>query len=177
MNTTVADSALGKIQREELDLSYVEEWLASGMRAFALLDACDEPLIPPKVHELGVRAMSLYQGAAEKRYAHIAPYVAEIDLELVEWIVDTLAGTPWGYLLLTGDDCSLISIRRHLRKFLLVTLPDGQEVFFRFYDPRLISPFIDAATESNLKEFFGPVNKIAIVDAGSKKLNLLQRCG
>jgi Domain of unknown function (DUF4123) len=33
----------------------------------------------------------------------------------------------------------LIELRRHLRKFLLVRSPNGNSVFFRFYDPQSLA--------------------------------------
>jgi hypothetical protein len=44
-------------------------------------------------------------------------------------------GQAWGILL--RSPLELDPLRRHLRKFLLAQLPDGEAVFFRFYDPRV----------------------------------------
>ena len=82
------------------DVSFLMDWLAKGNRVFALLDACDEPLIPPKVLSMGNRAVSLYRGSAEQDYSSIAPYVVEVDQELINWIQENLNGTPWGYFAL-----------------------------------------------------------------------------
>ncbi|MFL5260314.1 MAG: DUF4123 domain-containing protein [Hyphomicrobiales bacterium] len=44
-------------------------------------------------------------------------------------------GSSWG--MVCRSSLTLDELRRHLRKFLLAQLPDGDTVFFRFYDPRV----------------------------------------
>jgi pSer/pThr/pTyr-binding forkhead associated (FHA) protein len=44
-------------------------------------------------------------------------------------------GSAWG--MICRSSLPLDDLRRHLRKFLLAQLPDGDTVFFRFYDPRV----------------------------------------
>src|SRR5215208_6384436 len=68
-------------------------------RLYAILDACDAPLVPPKVATLGeTRGVSLYRGGAEERHADIAPYLVAVDEPLLDWIFETLWGEPWGIL-------------------------------------------------------------------------------
>jgi hypothetical protein len=49
-------------------------------------------------------------------------------------------------------------VRHHFRKFLMVQIEGGQEVYFRFYDPRVMRDFLPAASPSEIATFFGPVS-------------------
>jgi hypothetical protein len=45
----------------------------------------------------------------------------------------------------------------HLREIFVVTDEEGQEYFFRYYDPRVVRSFLPTCTESELRELFGIV--------------------
>ena len=142
--------------------------------AFAILDACDEPRVVAKAWELGSkRAACLYRGAAEHDYSHIAPYLFLVDEPLLDWIVDNLWGDPWGVIAIGAGD--LDALRQHFRRFLMVKLPDGREVFFRFYDPRVLAEFLASCSEQELAEFFGPVRQFWIAQGEAGMFQVAQR--
>lgn len=175
LNTPAIKSEFDSIVVEEYELSFLSEWLGKGNRIFAFLDACDEPLIPPKVFELGTKAVSLYSGSAEQEHAFVAPYAVEVDEDLLAWIEQALAATPWGYFLLTGQDCSLMELRKHFRRFLKAKLPNKKRVMFRFYDPRVISTFLKSAEKQDVITIFGPVNAFGLIIPESGKINVIHR--
>src|SRR5688572_5982733 len=107
---------------------------------FAILDACDEPRIPAKVRMLEDRAVSLYRGWAEEDFWAIAPYVAVLDAALLDWITGELGETPWGVVV--AADLDLEGLRKHLRRFLLVQGPANRQLYFRFYDPRVLPDYL-----------------------------------
>jgi hypothetical protein len=125
-------------------------------RLYALFDACGVPAIPEKIRDLKERAVSLYRGQAAEDYWAIAPYLVEVDDSLLEWITKTLVGVPWGILVVS--DGHLHELWRHFRKFLMVRLPHGDEAYFRFYDPRVLPPFLEACNAKERAAFFGPVH-------------------
>ena len=140
---------------------------------YALLDACDEPRVPPKVRELGQNAVSLYRGQAETDFWDLAPYVASVDKSLLDWILAELAGTPWGVF--ATADTDLAGLRRHFRRFLMVQAPDGRVLYFRFYDPRVLLPFLKTCTADEARAFFGPVTSYWLQDESGDWLQIQQR--
>lgn len=126
---------------------------------YAILDACDEPQVLNMAKVLGSNSMSLYAGASAERFQDFAPYLAKVDLTLLAWIAKNLAGKPWGMFLVAR--ASLVEVRKHLRKFLMVEL-SGRKVYFRFYDPRILPPFLSQTTEPDLREFFGPIERFIV---------------
>ena len=142
---------------------------------YAVLDACDEPRVPDKVRELGpTRAVSLYRGSAEIEYWAIAPYLAQLDETLLDWIVGSLWKDPWGIFAVARAD--LATLRKHFRRFLKVEDPDGKELLFRFYDPRVLPTFLTTCIESEAEQFFGPIERFCVKDKEGG-LRALERAG
>jgi hypothetical protein len=131
--------------------------MEEGQHVFAILDACDSNVIADKVHEKSQTSIvSLYKGKAEREFSAFAPYVTLCSFDTITWIEQNLYGTNWGYYLVTATNCNLQTMRDHLRNFLMVSGPEGQKLYFRFYDPRIILPFLAASDSNQRKAFFGP---------------------
>ena len=52
----------------------------------------------------------------------------------------------------------------HLRKIFIVEDDEGQEYFFRYYDPRVLRTFLPTCSKCQLDEFFGPI-EVAICES------------
>lgn len=137
---------------------------------FAILDACDEPRVPEKVRELGPDlAVSLYRGAAARDYAGVAPYLMIIDETTLDWIVENLWEDPWGIFAVSKS--SLEEMRKHFRQFLIVEGPDGEKLYFRFYDPRVTPSFLQSSVRSECETFYGKVERYLCCELGDDDLN------
>lgn len=141
---------------------YEVRQVADAGRLYAILDACDAPAVPPKVEALGERGVSLYRGSAEEAYADIAPYLVAVDSDTFDWILETLWGDPWGVLV--ESDAPLEVLRTHFRKFLTVKSPEGEDWYFRHYDPRVLAKFLPTCTKEELTGLFGPVRAYGVTD-------------
>jgi hypothetical protein len=140
-------------------------------RLYAILDACDEPVVPTKVAEIGPdRAISLFRGRAEHEQWAFAPYLAKVDGMLLDWIIATLWGKPWGIFAMAEYD--LLAVRKHFRRFLIVEEPDGGTMYFRYYDPRILAAFLPTCTNAELEEFFGPIKAFAVGVPGDASVEL-----
>jgi hypothetical protein len=133
--------------------------LATAGSLYAVVDACDEPAVPPKMVELKEDAVSLYVGLAERDYWAISPYVCKVAPEIVDWILDNLWTHPWGFFCVASTD--LARLRKHFRRFLMIKNTTGKLVYFRYYDPRVLGPFLSACDAAELESFFGPVSRFA----------------
>ncbi len=137
-------------------------------RPFALIDAARDPTIYPALLEADCTWCSLYRGESAKRLADSAPYLVQLDwqsrftLRLLErgW------GQSWGVFLTSS--ASLTSLRHHFRRLLMVKLPEGRLVYFRFYDPRVLRIFLPTCLLAELDEVFGPVARFLVEDDEGK---------
>jgi hypothetical protein len=145
-----------------MSLEQLRAFAAAGY-LYAILDPCDAPGVPPKMEELGERAVSLFRGYAEEQYTAVAPYLVAVDPPTLEWIVETLWKEPWGIFVMAKAD--LDTLRQHFRRFLIVQLPDGEKWFFRYYDPRILRVYLPNCNDKELRKFYGPLRAFAIADA------------
>ncbi len=70
-----------------------------------------------------------------------------------------LLGTTWGNSLgiFARSHYGLTELTLHFKKLVLVRTEEEEELYFRFYDPRILRTFLPLCDSAQLKEFFGPV--------------------
>ncbi len=158
------------LHTELIPLEHLADRLDSGNWYF-VIDACDEPQVPQLVKQLGSDlAVSLYRGWTETYYWALAPYLFRANSTLFQWVQENLPGKPWGIALKCSAD--LPTVRKHLRRFLQVKLPDHRKVLFRFYDPRPLPAFLNSSSTEQLSAFFGPIE--SLLCPGEKEWTLYQ---
>ena len=137
---------------------------------YALLDAAHEPDVLKVLVESKEEYLSLYQGPQGAQLTHFAPYLVRLPKQspLLEIVVEKGWGKSWGVYLTCG--AALPVLREHLRRFLMVTLPDGKQVYFRFYDPRVLRVFLPTCTADEINQFFGPIQRFLMEDEKPDKL-------
>jgi hypothetical protein len=101
---------------------------------------------------------SLYRGRSEENLASVAPYLFEVTKgeNFEKWYFEKGWGDSWGILAYSPE--SMKHLHKHFRKFLMVKTEEGEELYFRFYDPRVLRIFLPTCNQDQLKEFFGPVS-------------------
>lgn len=135
-------------------------------KLYAIIDGAVEEDLMSMLAELDPPVACLYAPPVQPDLVNIAPYVVLVDDAVKEWL-DTRE-TPWGIYIST--DVDLKSVRKHLRKYLYVLLPDSDKpVFFRFYDPRNTWDFIAVLSDWELHSFMGPITKITTKMDGEEK--------
>jgi len=124
---------------------------------FALLDAARDPKVLGILRNCDQQYQSLYEGDEGEELAEFAPYLVELPSRsaLVQTLVREGWGKSWGIFLTSTS--SFKEVRRHFRHFLFVQAEDGRELYFRFYDPRVLRVFLPTCTLQETSEFFGPV--------------------
>jgi hypothetical protein len=106
------------------------------MSLYGLIDTTrDERLYPWLLST--PESQSLFGGRLEPVLQKASPYIAQ--LKAGDPLLEAWCGEGWGHSwgILCRSHLSLANLRRHLRHFLQVQLPDGDIVLFRFYDPRV----------------------------------------
>ncbi len=114
--------------------------------------------------ELNPEHTCLYEGDSEKFLGVVAPWLFDFDpnSDFAEWIANKAQSNDWGIFL--RSTAEPIKVYRHLRKFLIVSTEDGRELYFRFYDPRVLRVFLPTCDREQLKEFFGPIEAFIAED-------------
>ncbi len=138
---------------------------------YGLLDAAVEPSVLKVIFESKEEYQSLYEGAQGAQLTHFAPYLIRIPPQspLLDTLVKQAWAKNWGVYLTC--DKPLKDLRNHFRHFLTVKLPDGKQVYFRYYDPRVLRLFLPTCLPDETNQFFGPVKQF-LVEAEDPNLAL-----
>jgi hypothetical protein len=125
---------------------------------FALLDAGRDPEVLTFIYGHDLQARSLYQGASEATLGPSGPFLVALDPRgaPLAALLRRAWGKSWGLYLTSNADFD--ALRRHFRSLLMVRRQrDQAELYFRFYDPRVLSAFVPTCDRAQLDLVFGPV--------------------
>ena len=123
---------------------------------YLLLDAARMLSDMDKAQELNPNFVSLYKGGPEQHLSSVAPYLFQYggNQSFEDWIEEN-SGKSWGIFVRTKTDME--DTNYHFRKFLKVKTEDLQQLYFRFYDPRVLCIFLPTCDRKQIIEFFGPI--------------------
>ena len=129
-----------------------------GENTFAIIDGASCGELLSKLDELQPDYACLYSGALEPDIEEVAPYLIELLPEhpFTEWLLDNFHGKHWG--IFARSPASLRTMRKHFRTFLLVKSPDSKLLYFRYYDPRVLSIVLPSTLAAEREEIFGEVS-------------------
>ncbi|TGO02267.1 hypothetical protein PN36_27805 [Candidatus Thiomargarita nelsonii] len=134
---------------------------AQDKQLYIILDAARVEKMPAQLFELedDPEYFSLFFDTPQAELIDVAPYLVKVDMEsrLLAWMLDEGRGQSWGIFLTAAADVELEQLLEHLRSFLKVKDPDDKELFFRFYDPRVLRIFMPTCNAQEMFQFFGPV--------------------
>ncbi|MBK8209063.1 MAG: DUF4123 domain-containing protein [Rhodospirillales bacterium] len=128
---------------------------------YGVFDAARDGRVLKLLAASDTQSQCLYYGDKADKLARYAPYL----VRLAPPVSDTLAslltegwGRSWGIYFLCKEPFE--RIRLHWKSLLYVRTEAGRRLYLRFYDPRVLHPFMDTCPPRNVAAFFGPVTKI-----------------
>ena len=104
----------------------------------------------------------LYSRKNEEYLRKVSPYLFRINPDFDKWVVQNGWGKSWGIFI--ESKILFGSLFHHFHKLTTVKIVRREESYFRFFDPRVLRIFLPTCDAFQLKEFFGPVNKIICED-------------
>ncbi len=124
---------------------------------YAVLDGASVPDLPQRLFEMDPPNLCLYRGELSDELIHVAPYVVLLEpgSDFTNWLLGECWGKHWG--IFAQSPVSPVGMRKHLRGLLTVNDEDGNPLLFRYYDPRVLLPFLMTCDIDELKTIFGPV--------------------
>jgi hypothetical protein len=127
-------------------------------RLYALIDGAQAFELAFAARLMGHDLFTLFSGTLAHTVAQVGPCLVAIDEPsafLEKWVAQI--GRHAGILFESPAD--LPELCAHLRSAFVATDEEGQEYFFRFYDPRVLRAFLPTCRLGELAEFFGPVTR------------------
>jgi hypothetical protein len=155
--------------RKQLLTALWPEGQSSATDVFAILDGARDARIVRRIEDYRDKKACLYEGPLTQGLMHAAPHVVRLfrDDGFCRTLLEDGWGQSWGVFV--RAEVSLPSLRRHLRKFLVVQGPQGQRLIFRWYDPRVLRVYLPTCSTEELRTVFGPVSAFLVEgsDAGT----------
>lgn len=151
---------MGRIGSESPEVAAARELLfdGSGASTYAILDGASVEGLLDHLHPLdGDRYACLFRGTLSPELEAAAPYLVLLERndDFTTWILEEGCGNHWGVF--ARSEADLRTLHRHLRTFLMVRSPDESFVYFRYYDPRVLSVYLPTCTPEEARLVFGPV--------------------
>jgi Domain of unknown function (DUF4123) len=128
------------------------------INTFVVLDGASVPdLLDQLYADPAPEFVCLYRGELEPDIAEIAPYLVRLEphTAFTDWVLTEGWSRHWGIFALSRS--GLKAVRTHFRKFLMVKDPEGKQLYFRFYDPRVLRIFLPTCARGELEMLFGPI--------------------
>lgn len=124
---------------------------------YAVLDGASVPDLPKRLFEGDAVSVCLYRGELSDEMIHVAPYLVHLSpgSKFADWLFSECWGKHWG--IFSQSEVSLATIRKHFRSLLTVSDEAGDPILFRYYDPRVLVPFLMTCAIDELNTIFGPV--------------------
>ncbi len=144
-------------------------------QVFAIADMARAPRLYPLISTLNpVDAPCLFAGRIGEELRQASPFLFPLRVApriAALWRHEG-EGQSWGIFLTSTH--GMEAVRRHLRRFLQVRLPDGTgPVLFRFWDPRVLHPFLAAGEPGQLAQLFEKISSFVVeTPAGLERLAL-----
>lgn len=125
-----------------------KDWLAqqplqTGERLYLIISAASDSDALKNLYltEPTAQLLPIWGGTPYSTWQPVMPYVTELksNSAFLPWIAETDA-LDWGWLAVSRSEQN--EVFEHLRSLTQVKMPDGTEVFFRFWDGRHIYPIL-----------------------------------
>ncbi len=129
---------------------------------FAVVDAARDPKVLELLRPSKEKHQSLFEGPQGEILALWAPYLVALPRESA--FLEALVGEGWGQSWGIYLTCSrpFEDVRKHLRHFLTVRGDEKDDLFFRYYDPRVLRAFLPVCTAEETSAFFGPIKAFLV---------------
>ncbi len=138
--------------------------------SYAVLDGASVPNLPNRLHETEAINVCLMTGDLPPDLVYAAPYLVYLEPgdAFTEWLISESWGKHWG--IFVQSPISFTGIRKKFRSLLIVNNEEGNPMIFRFYDPRVLSPFLLTCAADQLELIFEDVAYLFAENAETNEL-------
>jgi hypothetical protein len=139
-------------------------WTVREEHLLIMLDGAQIQNLHVMLRELNIPHVPLFRESPQENILHVTPFIARFSPSeiLLNWMAMSPAVLETA--LLCTSIAPLEETHAHLRRFLLVRDDTGRQMYFRFWDPRVIEPFLKSATPEERRWFCGPIRSLAYYD-------------
>ena len=127
---------------------------------YAVIDGAACPELRFKIYDWEPQSVCLWSGALEPDIQEVAPYMVLLDREstFTDWLISQGWNNNWNIFIQSTLDFK--AFKKQIRKLLRVKSPEGKNMVFRFYDPRVLDVFLASIESTQKEEFFQGISNI-----------------
>ncbi|MDA7745998.1 DUF4123 domain-containing protein [Psychromonas sp.] len=128
-----------------------------------------------KIIRLGtLKSYCLYEGKLSYQMSVAAPYIVKLERDHPQTneLLSKGWGNSWGVFAVTHPPATLINVRHNCRKIARVKSPEGKNLVFRYYDPRVLRIYLPTCNLEEAQKVFGPISEFIVE---GEKPNTLHR--
>ncbi len=158
----------------DVDAVIQEIWKVASIdptcQIYTLLDAARNESIYPEIMDFDDEYCCLFGEGIPAVLAKASPYLIKLqsDSPFTSWLISEGWGDSWGIFL--ESRASLEDLKQHFCKFLKVKDEEGKELFFRYYDPRVLRNYMPGCNNAEADVFFGPVHSFFLEGADANTI-------
>lgn len=129
----------------------------SDLNVFAILDGASIPDLLDRLAGDKPEYICLYRGELDEDLSAAAPYLVLLlrDSAFTDWLLREGWGNHWGIFATANADMK--TVRKHCRRLLIVRSPDGDTLYFRYYDPRVWISFLPIMSKEHCEVVYGNI--------------------
>ncbi|MCI2283442.1 DUF4123 domain-containing protein [Colwellia sp. MSW7] len=134
------------------------------LNIYAIIDGAACPELRFKIYDWEPQSACLWSGELAPDLQEVAPYLVLLDRDstFTDWLITQGWDKNWN--IFATSELDFKAFRKQIRKLLLVKSPEGQNMVFRFYDPRVIKEFYKIITPEQMLLLFEGVCKFIYCD-------------
>ncbi len=138
---------------------------------YAVADGALLPGLLAKLEEHEPKNTCLFRGELPFDLAEAAPYLVKLekDNKFSDWLLNESLEEPCCIYAQTTVIDDFIQLRKHFRSFLRVKSPEGKNLLFRYYDPRVMKTYLPTCTPEDNKVIFNGIESYLIFNEEDKK--------
>ena len=131
-------------------------------QVYVILDASRDESIYRAIKEFRGKYCCLFSSDISEVPARRSLYLIHLTPEdsFTSWILTAGLGKNWGVFL--QSIASLKQLKKHFCELLTACDEEGNELFFPFYDPRILRTYLPTCMHRELSTVFGPVTRFFI---------------
>jgi len=140
----------------------------SGRQIYLLADGARDPAIAPAIRFGKLDYTCLFAEPLSPRLRAAAPYLVHLAAGSPQTcaMLRRCLDEPWGILIAAPASVTTRQLRLHFKKILWVQDEQGRQLYFRFYDPRVLSVYLPTCTLQERDMVFGPAELCYCIDQG-----------
>ncbi len=138
---------------------------------YAVADGTLLPGLLAKLEEYEPKSTCLFRGELPFDLAEAAPYLVKLekDNKFSDWLLNESVEEPCCIYAQTTVIDDFIQLRKHFRSFLRVKSPEGKNLLFRYYDPRVMKTYLPTCTPEDNEILFNGIESYLIFNDEDKK--------